>query len=470
MPELPEVETVKNLLKPYVINRTITKIDVLREKQILGDAKEFVNALEGEKFLDITRIGKYLIFHLTNENVIISHLRMEGKFFQYSASDENTKHARVVFYLDDNNKIIYDDSRCFGILKLSSEKEYKNEDEISKLGPEPFDIKDVNYLIKKTKKSSLPIKSLLLDQTIMTGLGNIYVDETLFRSKIHPLRKGSSITKDEWKRILKNSVIVLNNTIKAGGSTIRSYHPGKGIDGNFQTELLCYGRKGERCPDCNGVFHFTRVGGRGTTYCPFCQIEKKDKIIVGITGKIASGKSSVLQYLSCRGYPVISSDDIVARLYMFDTDLAKEIEEKLHISFNGDIVNKDILREHIIKHPKDKKPLEKIVHPKVINEIEKWVNSYNEGILFVEVPLLFESKMEKMFDFILAINIDEDKQTERLKKRNLSSSNALMLINANNKFNEYKDLCDFLISNNEGIKELHKNIDKVINKLKPHLS
>ena len=206
MPELPEVETVKNLLKPYVINRTITKIDVLREKQILGNAKEFVSALEGEKFLDITRIGKYLIFHLTNEKVIISHLRMEGKFFQYSASDENTKHARVVFYLDDNNKIIYDDSRCFGILKLSSEKEYKNEDEISKLGPEPFDISDVNYLIKKTKKSSLPIKSLLLDQTIMTGLGNIYVDETLFRSKVHPLRKGSSITKDEWERILKNSV------------------------------------------------------------------------------------------------------------------------------------------------------------------------------------------------------------------------------------------------------------------------
>ena len=321
MPELPEVETIKNLLKPQLIDKKIVRIDILRKQTILGDSELFKASLEGQTFKDVTRIGKFLIFHLSGDNVFISHLRMEGKYFQYHKDEPNTKHARVVFYLDDDNKIIYDDSRCFGIMKLSSENKYKNEEEISKLGPEPFDIKDVKYLMDKTKRSTLPIKSALLDQTIMTGLGNIYVDETLFRSKVHPLRKANSITKKEWQLILDNSVLVLNNSIKAGGSTIRSYHPGKGIDGNFQTELLCYGHKGEKCPECQHVFHFIKVGGRGTTFCPMCQVEMKDKILIGVTGRMAAGKSELLEYVKSLGYPVISSDAIVHELYQSNGDI-----------------------------------------------------------------------------------------------------------------------------------------------------
>ena len=470
MPELPEVETIKNLLKPQLINKKIVHIDVLREKTILGDASIFKHSLENQTFIDISRIGKFLIFHLTNNMVFISHLRMEGKYFQYKIDEPNTKHARVVFILDDGNKIIYDDSRCFGILKLSTEDNYKNEEEIAKLGPEPFDIKDVNYLINKTKRSSLPIKSTLLDQTIMTGLGNIYVDETLFRSKVHPLRKANSVTKKEWEAILANSILVLNESIKAGGSTIRSYHPGKGIDGNFQTNLLCYGKKGEHCPDCGHVFHFIKVGGRGTTFCPMCQIEKKDKIIIGITGRIASGKSSVLEYVKSKGYSCISSDDIVAILYQTNRDTYQKIQDKLGVKFNSDHVEKDVLREHLIKHPKDKSKLEKIVHPMVYEYIKEWVNNQDDGLLFIEVPLLYESKMQDYFDFIIALDIDLDKQQERIKKRNESSYNQLLLINGNNSFDNYSRICDFLISNNKDIKELRKNIDKVINTLQHHLS
>ena len=407
MPELPEVETIKNLLKPQLLNRKITQIDVLRMKTIVGDYLEFKNALENETFIDISRIGKFLIFHLTNDRVFISHLRMEGKYFQYQKDEPNTKHARVVFYLDDDTKIIYDDSRCFGILKLSSEQNYKNEDEIKKLGPEPFDIKDVNYLFNKVKRCTLPIKSALLDQTIMTGLGNIYVDETLFRSKVHPLRKANSITKTEWETILNNAVLVLKESIEAGGSTIRSYHPGKGIDGNFQANLLCYGKKGERCPNCGHVFHFIRVGGRGTTFCPMCQIEKKDKIIVGITGKIASGKTSVLDYAKSIGYQCISSDDIVSELYETNRDMYQKIQESLGVKFNSNHVEKDVLRAHLIKHPKDKGKLEKIVHPMVHEYIKEWVNKCIDGLIFVEVPLLYESKMQDYFDFIIAIDIDK---------------------------------------------------------------
>ena len=470
MPELPEVETIKNLLKPQLINKKIVHIDVLREKTILGDASIFKHSLENQTFIDISRIGKFLIFHLTNNMVFISHLRMEGKYFQYKIDEPNTKHARVVFILDDGNKIIYDDSRCFGILKLSTEDNYKNEEEIAKLGPEPFVIKDVNYLINKTKRSTLPIKSTLLDQTIMTGLGNIYVDETLFRSKVHPLRKANSVTKKEWEAILANSILVLNESIKAGGSTIRSYHPGKGIDGNFQTNLLCYGKKGEHCPDCGHVFHFIKVGGRGTTFCPMCQIEKKDKIIIGITGRIASGKSSVLEYVKSKGYSCISSDDIVAILYQTNRDTYQKIQDKLGVKFNSDHVEKDVLREHLIKHPKDKSKLEKIVHPMVYEYIKEWVNNQDDGLLFIEVPLLYESKMQDYFDFIIALDIDLDKQQERIKKRNESSYNQLLLINGNNSFDNYSRICDFLISNNKDIKELRKNIDKVINTLQHHLS
>ena len=470
MPELPEVETIKNLLKPQLVNHKIIRVDILREKTILGDPNVFKSSLEGEMFLDVSRIGKYLIFHLTNEIVFISHLRMEGKYFEYYKDEPNTKHARVIFYLDDDRKIIYDDSRCFGIMKLSNEKSYKDEEEISKLGPEPFDIKDVDYLIKKTKKSALPIKSVLLDQTIMTGLGNIYVDETLFRSKVHPLRKANSITKEEWKKILDNSILVLNNSIKAGGSTIRSYHPGKGIDGNFQTELLCYGHKGEKCPDCGHVFHFIKVGGRGTTFCPMCQVEKKDKLVIGVTGRMAAGKSALLEYVKTLGYPIISSDDIVEELYQSNGYMYQLISEKLNISFESNYVDKAVLREHLIKHPKDKSKLEKIVHPLVRKYINKWVNAQHDGLVFVEVPLLYESKMEDDFDFIIALDVDLDIQKERLKKRNESSYHDLLIINRNNAFDDYSHFVDFLINNNKDKKDLYRQIDKVINTLQHHLN
>ena len=229
MPELPEVETIKNVLNSFIKNRKINSIDVLRESIILGDKEEFVNILTNETFLYVSRIGKYLIFHLTNDKVIISHLRMEGKYFDYDINEENTKHARVIFYLDNNRKLIYDDSRCFGILKLSSEKTYLNEKEISKLGPEPFDIIDINYLYNLGKKSSLPIKTFLLDQSVMTGLGNIYVDETLFLSRIHPLTTAKEITLEQWQTILDNSVKVFpqfwNSLYKCPSTSLNSSNP-----------------------------------------------------------------------------------------------------------------------------------------------------------------------------------------------------------------------------------------------------
>ena len=161
MPELPEVETVKNVLKPIVINKTIKSIDVLRSTIIQNKPIEsFIDGLIGETFLDITRIGKFLIFHLSHDKVMISHLRMEGKYFEVNENEDNTKYARVVFHLDDGHKLCYDDSRTFGIMKLTTESNYRLEKELVDIGPEPFDA-DPKELFEKVKKSHLPIKSTL---------------------------------------------------------------------------------------------------------------------------------------------------------------------------------------------------------------------------------------------------------------------------------------------------------------------
>nr|MCR4879909.1 DNA-formamidopyrimidine glycosylase [Bacilli bacterium] len=145
MPELPEVETVKNVLSKIVIGNTITDIDVYRERQIEGDVDLFKAKLKGQTFLSLSRIGKYLIFHLTNELVIISHLRMEGKYFEYLESEPDSKYARVVFHFNNGHKLCYDDSRTFGVLKLTDEASYLKDKGIMKLGPEPWDC-DINLI------------------------------------------------------------------------------------------------------------------------------------------------------------------------------------------------------------------------------------------------------------------------------------------------------------------------------------
>ncbi len=463
MPELPEVETVKKVLIPIVKGNTIASIDVLRKSTIVGSSiDEFKSALINKTFLNITRIGKFLIFHLSDDVVMISHLRMEGKYFELEEQEPNTKYARVVFHLNNNHKICYDDSRCFGMMKISNENDYLKVKDIAQLGPEPFEIKDVNYLVKKVKNKTNPIKSTLLDQTLMTGLGNIYVDETLFASKIHPLTPSNKITKKEWETIVSNASRILASAIEAGGSTIRSYHPGKNIDGEFQFALKAYGKNGEDCPNCGHAFRFIRVGGRGTTYCPNCQVKKYGPLKVGITGKIASGKSTVLDVFKKNNIKTISSDEIVANLYK-TKEIANKIAKRFDLPFSN-FVYKDILRNYLIKHPNDRKILERMIHPLVIKEIEKFFKN-EEGIMVAEVPLLFEAKMENMFDYIIAVDIDPDLQEKRLIKRNPLSAKDLKTINSNNVFEANKKKADIIISNNSSLSSFEKSIKSIINKL-----
>ena len=462
MPELPEVETVKNVIIPIVKNRTIKGIDVLRKTIIQNDPiEEFVNGLVCETFLDVSRIGKFLIFHLSHDKVMISHLRMEGKYFEVLESEDNTKYARVIFHLDNGHKLCYDDSRTFGILKLTTEKEYLKEKEIAQLGPEPFKA-DPKDLFKVVKKSSLPIKSTLLDQTLMTGLGNIYADEVCYACHLHPLTPANKVTLKEWEDIVNNSIRILNNAIEAGGSTIRSYHPGKGIDGNFQTALLAYGKKDEPCPRCGHLFRFMKVGGRGTTFCPHCQIRKGKPHKVAIFGKSGSGKSEILRIIQEMGYPVISADSVVTNLYK-RSDVIDRINKTFGLSFKGE-VDKNILRHYLIENPKDVKKINALIHPIVRKEIDKFMDEQDSDLVFAEVPLLFEAKMEADFDMLIAIDIDEKTQLERLNKRDNKTSLDIKKINSYSKFDENKKKADVVINNNADLKSLRKQIKDLMNK------
>ncbi len=461
MPELPEVETVKNVIKPIVIGHTITGIDVFRPVIIQNDkVEDFINGLVGETFLDVTRIGKFLIFHLSHDKVMISHLRMEGKYFEVLENEDNTKYARVVFHLNNGHKICYDDSRTFGILKLTYEKEYLKEKEIAQLGPEPFKA-DPKVLFNKVKKSTLPIKSTLLDQTLMTGLGNIYADEVCFACHLHPLTPANMVTLKEWEDIVNNSIRILNNAIIAGGSTIRSYHPGKGIDGNFQTALLAYGKKDEPCPNCGHLFRFMKVGGRGSTFCPHCQIRRGKPHKIAIFGKAGSGKSEVLNIIKKMGYPVISADEVVATLYKKE-EVIKKINNLFGLAFKEEI-DRNVLRQYLIEHPKDVKKINALIHPLVRKEINDFMNKQNSDLVVAEVPLLFEAKMDVDFDVLVAIDIDEKKQLERLQKRDNKKALDIKNINSYSKFDEYKKKADVVINNNSDLNSLKKDIKDLIN-------
>ena len=275
MPELPEVETVKETLKRIVLNKKIRKVEILYPKIIeYPSVEEFINILKDKEIKDINRRGKWLMFNL-GDYTLLSHLRMEGKFFLKNHSDEINKHEHIIFKFDDS-ELRYRDTRKFGKMYLYKTNEVNNKKPLSELGLEPWDNNlTSNYLIEKYKNKKLPIKTVLLDQSIIVGIGNIYADEILFLSKINPLTKCCDLTKNDCNKIIKNTREVLENAIKLGGTTIRSYESSEGVHGLFQNELYVHNKENEKCPICNNTIKKIRVGGRGTYYCSKCQKNKK---------------------------------------------------------------------------------------------------------------------------------------------------------------------------------------------------
>ena len=276
MPELPEVETVRRGLVSLVIGKTIRKVDVLWPKIIEApEVDEFRNDLVGETIENISRRGKYLIFHFTHYDMV-SHLRMEGKYEFFSEATPLDKHSHVRFIFTDGSELIYNDVRKFGRMSLMRKDTgllYKG---IQQLGPEPTEENfDLVEFEKRLKKAHTMIKPLLLNQKIVAGLGNIYVDEVLWLSKIHPEQPANTLTSAEIEVLHQAIIAVITKAKESGGTTIRTYLNALGEAGHFQQELNVYGQTGIPCPRCGTPIAKTKVAQRGTHYCPHCQQLKR---------------------------------------------------------------------------------------------------------------------------------------------------------------------------------------------------
>ena len=276
MPELPEVETVRKLLEEIIITTSPLEIkDVIISwpKMIKTHSlAEFKKCLIGQKIHKMDRKAKHLMFVL-DDYVLISHLRMEGKYFYENPDDmfhHNHTLARLV--LSNGKELRYNDTRKFGTFHLYSKDEYDKVGPLTRVGPEPFDkMVTLEYMKEKLSGKTQAIKTKLLDQSIISGLGNIYVDEVLFHSRIHPQRTPASLSDDEIQAIINNSIKVLTAAIKAGGTTINTFEVSHGVTGRFQLQLKVHTKKGEECPVCKDKIVKTKVNGRGTYYCPTCQ-------------------------------------------------------------------------------------------------------------------------------------------------------------------------------------------------------
>ena len=274
MPELPEVETVRRGLEKLILGKKITSIDIRYPKMIKTDLDQFQKELPGQVVKSMGRRGKYLIFYLTDK-VLISHLRMEGKYFYYPDQVPERKHAHVFIQFEDGGTLVYEDVRKFGTMELLALELLEAYFVSKKLGPEPtkqdFDFENFIAALKKSKK---PIKSHLLDQTLVAGLGNIYVDEVLWRAQIHPTRPSQNLTRAEATAIHNQTISVLGQAVEKGGSTIRTYTNAFGEDGTMQEFHQVYDKTGQACSRCGAIIEKIQLGGRGTHFCPKCQRRK----------------------------------------------------------------------------------------------------------------------------------------------------------------------------------------------------
>lgn len=276
MPELPEVETICHTLGPLVVGRRIEHCDIWLSRLIKTPATEFGRRIEGRQVQRLRRRGKYLLLEL-EEDVLVIHLRMTGRLEYRTASEtaERRLHDRLRFVLDDGAQLLYHDVRTFGTFHLVSAAEVSSLPGLSSLGPEPLeDDFSVAYLQERLQKSRSRIKSFLLRQDVVAGLGNIYVDESLFLAGVNPLRTAASLTREETEKLHQAIQTVLQQGIDHGGTSIRDYRDGLGRRGGNQRLLCVYGRGGEPCLYCGQSISRAEVAGRGTHWCSRCQPDK----------------------------------------------------------------------------------------------------------------------------------------------------------------------------------------------------
>ena len=287
MPELPEVEVVKKSLESQINNLTIKSIKINDSNLRYKVKKHDITKIIGLKIIKVKRRSKYLLFHLEKDFTIIAHLGMTGKFFildqnkikkktsfYYDLKEYDKKHNRIIFIFKNKSKLIYNDVRKFGFVKVILNKDIPNEKHLKILGPEPFDkLYNFDYFKNYISGKKRTIKDLLMDQKFLAGLGNIYVNEILFLCKIKPNRRLYRLHDYEIKDIITNTKKVLKKAIIYGGSSIKNFSSSLGKKGSFQQQFNVYGKNQDSCSnsDCNGIVNKIVISNRASFYCSKCQ-------------------------------------------------------------------------------------------------------------------------------------------------------------------------------------------------------
>jgi formamidopyrimidine-DNA glycosylase len=275
MPELPEVETVRRDLEGLVVGRTITSCEIAADAPRLVQLippPDFCRSLTGRRIVGLRRRGKYLIIDLDDERAWVIHRRMSGNILWRTLADPPDDYVRATFGLDDGHELRWTDLRKFGTMWLVEDATMIMES----LGPEPLDAEFTPEVLRaRAGKRTAPIKSVILDQTVLAGMGNLYTDEALHYAKIHPLRPANKLKPDDWRRLHAGIIAALRLGIEARGSslgtTLRDHINVDGLPGENQRTVRAYGREGEPCYECGTPMRRIKIGGRSSVFCPKCQ-------------------------------------------------------------------------------------------------------------------------------------------------------------------------------------------------------
>lgn len=275
MPELPEVQTICQELSPLIKNKQIQHIDIYRPDSIgYPTPKDFVRSLLNQKIKDIFTRGKYILISLSKNKILVFHLRLSGQlryFLNSKVQPQKTERLRLTF--NNGDALSFFEPRALGKVYLIHDNKYPKElSGLKNLGLEPTS-NDFNYkyLFNKIKNRRAKIKTLLLDQTICAGVGNIYSDEALFLAGIHPWTPANKLSLSEIKKLTRALKLILRRALKTKGSSVRDYLRPDGSSGGYQLSAYVYNREGEKCLKCGAIISFLKFGNRRTRFCPTCQ-------------------------------------------------------------------------------------------------------------------------------------------------------------------------------------------------------
>lgn len=278
MPELPEVETVVRDLRPLLCGRRIAAVVAGEKRLRFAWESEWTIGVSGKRIESIGRRGKWILIDLEGP-LLVGHLGMTGQLTIAQGVSHVESHTHLRFALDNGTELRYRDVRRFGGWRWCAGSQCVPHMMAETLGPEPWEAKPEEWF-RSLKRSRRPLKAILLDQSIIAGVGNIYADESLFHARIHPAKLGETVTRLQSDRLLESIIEVLERAIESRGSTIRDYIGGSGLRGEFQTRLRVYGRNNAPCLTCGSAIQCIRLAGRSTHFCRVCQRAPRVRTIV----------------------------------------------------------------------------------------------------------------------------------------------------------------------------------------------